>query len=130
MAPLRQVRALFDEKTITVYQAYGARVARPAVAAGSFVPPFRMERMTWIKPSFCWMMYRCGWATKAGQEHVLAIRITRAGFEWALAHSCLSHPLNPPYDNHEEWEARKQTSPVRVQWDPERDSDWSNGGAR
>jgi hypothetical protein len=38
--------------------------------------------MTWIKPSFLWMMYRCGWATKPGQERVLAIQITREGFEW------------------------------------------------
>ena len=46
--------------------------------------------MTWIKPSFLWMMYRCGWATKPGQERVLAITIRRAGFEWALAHAALS----------------------------------------
>jgi hypothetical protein len=45
----------------------------------------------WIKPSFLWMMYRCGWATKPLQERVLAVEITRTGFEWALAHSCLSH---------------------------------------
>jgi len=40
--------------------------------------------MTWIKPSFLWMMYRSGWATKPGQEHILATQITRDGFEWAL----------------------------------------------
>ncbi len=81
-----------------------------------------MGRMTWIKPSFCWMMYRCGWTTKPGQERVLAIRVTRAGFEWALAHSCLSHYQNPPHGSREEWEARRSASPVRVQWDPERDT--------
>jgi uncharacterized protein DUF4291 len=27
--------------------------------------------VTWIKPSFLWMMYRCGWGKKAGQETVL-----------------------------------------------------------
>jgi Domain of unknown function (DUF4291) len=61
------------------------------MAAGRFVPPFKRDRMTWIKPSFLWMMYRCDWATKPGQERVLAVKITRAGFEWALAHACLSH---------------------------------------
>ena len=40
--------------------------------------------MTWIKPSFLWMMYRCGWGLKEGQETVLAVEITREGFEWAL----------------------------------------------
>ena len=89
--PVRQVRALHDEETLVVYQAYSPAIAEPALAAGTFVAPFKRERMTWIKPSFLWMMYRCGWATKPDQERVLAITITRAGFEWALAHSSLSH---------------------------------------
>ncbi|MGQ4428813.1 DUF4291 family protein, partial [Streptomyces violaceoruber] len=42
--------------------------------------------LTWVKPSFLWMMYRCGWAAKAGQETVLAVEIGREGFEWALRH--------------------------------------------
>ncbi|GAA1710940.1 hypothetical protein GCM10009745_68730 [Kribbella yunnanensis] len=47
--------------------------------------------MTWIKPSFLWMMYRCGWASKAGQARGLAIWMSRTGFEEALGESCLSH---------------------------------------
>lgn len=74
--PYRQVRATWTEATITVYQAYPAEIAGPAVAAGRFVPPFKRERMTWIKPSFRWMMYRSGWATKPGQERVLNARWT------------------------------------------------------
>ena len=101
------MRALHDEETLVVYQAYSPAIAEPALAAGTFVAPFKRERMTWIKPSFLWMMYRCGWATKPDQERVLAITITRAGFEWALAHSSLSHE-------------REHKAPVRVQWDPER----------
>ena len=53
----RQIRAIFDEDTITVYQAYSKKIALPAVKNQKFVPPFKMERMTWIKPSFLWMMY-------------------------------------------------------------------------
>ncbi|QDY09369.1 DUF4291 domain-containing protein [Micromonospora sp. HM134] len=82
--PERQIRARHSATTVTVYQAYPPDIAVPAVAAGRFVAPFKRERMTWIKPSFLWMMYRCGWATKPGQERVLSIEITRAGFEWAL----------------------------------------------
>lgn len=91
MAPARQVRAQLDAESIVVYQAYGDAIADAAPAAGTFVPPFSMDRMSWIKPSFLWMMYRCGWATKPGQERVLAIRMSRAGFEDALSESCLSH---------------------------------------
>lgn len=76
--------------------------------------------MTWIKPSFLWMMYRAGWGYKdEGQKRILAIDITREGFEWALAHSCPSHP--EPGMSHEEWDQLKSRSPVRIQWDPERD---------
>jgi hypothetical protein len=114
------VRARFTERTVTVYQAYPPEIAEPALAAGTFVPPFKLDRMTWIKPSFLWMMYRSGWATKAGQEQVLAVTVTRAGFEWALGHSCLSHYQPGSYTSEQQWAERKLTSPVRVQWDPER----------
>ena len=119
--PFRQVRAVYDEDTITVYQAYSPAIASAAVAAGGFVPPFRRERMTWIKPSFLWMMYRCGWATKPGQERVLAIRMLRSGFEEALSMASLSHFDREVYADHEAWQQRKAAIPVRVQWDPERD---------
>jgi hypothetical protein len=66
------------------------------------------------------MMYRSGWATKPGQERVLAIQITRDGFEWALANAALSHYEPGTYDNQQQWAERKQASPVRVQWDPDR----------
>ncbi len=118
--PTRQVRAAFDARTITVYQAYSPAIAEPAIATGRFVPPFKLDRMTWIKPSFLWMMYRCGWATKPGQERVLAIQITRDGFEWALSNSSLSHHDPALYASEAEWAHRKSTTPVRLQWDPER----------
>lgn len=119
--PTRQIRAFYDEKTIRVYQAYSDAIADSALKHQTFVaPPFKMERMTWIKPSFLWMMYRAGWGYKdEGQKRILAIDITREGFEWALAHSCPSHP--EPGMSTEEWEQLKSRSPVRIQWDPERD---------
>lgn len=119
--PFRQIRAVYDETTITVYQAYSPQIALPAVAAQKFVPPFRPGRMTWIKPSFLWMMYRCGWATKPAQERVLAIKLSRSGFEEALSMACLSNFEAETYASHEQWAQRKAVTPVRVQWDPERD---------
>lgn len=119
--PQRQIRALYDADTIRVYQAYSDSIADAALAHGTFVsPPFKMERMTWIKPSFLWMMYRAGWGYKdAGQARILAIDISREGFEWALAHGCLSHADESM--SKEEWLTLKDQSPVRIQWDPERD---------
>jgi hypothetical protein len=121
--PLRQIRALYNDRTIRVYQAYSNAIADSALQHGTFVsPPFKMERMTWIKPSFLWMMYRSGWSKKdSGQNRILAIDITREGFEWALEHSCLSHFEKGTYATKEEWQTAKNNSPVRIQWDPERD---------
>ncbi|MFJ2557704.1 MULTISPECIES: DUF4291 domain-containing protein [unclassified Streptomyces] len=116
-----KIRAAFTDGTITVYQAYPARIADPAVAAGIFVDPFRRARMTWIKPSFLWMMYRSGWATKPDQERILSIQITREGFEWALSRACLSHFDRTRFRDKAEWRAELESSPVRVQWDPDRD---------
>ncbi|WP_043541905.1 DUF4291 domain-containing protein [Salinispora pacifica] len=118
--PARQVRARYSTDTITVYQAYPPQIALPAVATGRFMAPFKRERMTWIKPSFLWMMYRCGWATKPGQERVLSIDITRDGFEWALARACLSHYDRDVHRDKATCSRQLKTSPVRVQWDPER----------
>jgi hypothetical protein len=78
--------------------------------------------MTWIKPSFLWMMYRSGWGTKPGQTRVLAIDMTREGFEWALEHACLSHYEPGTYASKASWEALKAEASVRIQWDPERDA--------
>jgi hypothetical protein len=120
VAAFREVRALFSEESIVVYQAYPAPIADAALAAKTFVAPFKRARMTWIKPSFLWMMYRSGWGTKEGQDRVLAIEMTREGFEWALSHASLSHYDGRVHASIPEWEAEKRESPVRVQWDPER----------
>jgi Domain of unknown function (DUF4291) len=77
--------------------------------------------MTWIKPSFNWMMYRSGFATKAGQEVILGIDITREGFEWALRHAVLSSFTVVRHSTFDDWRKLLATRPARIQWDPERD---------
>jgi hypothetical protein len=108
MTALRQVRADFDASTIVVYQAYSPVIADAAVAAGPLVAPFSFTRMTWIKPSLLWLMHRSNWGRKAGQERILAVRISRAGWERALSEAVLTS--DPALGR-----AR-----VQVQWDPER----------
>ncbi|WP_010604471.1 DUF4291 domain-containing protein [Pseudoalteromonas maricaloris] len=122
--PIRQIRAVYDDNTIRVYQAYNNAIADSALANGTFVsPPFKMERMTWIKPSFLWMMYRSGWGKKDnGQNRILALDVSREGFEWALNNSLLSHQAKE-FKDKEAWLKIKKATPVRIQWDPERDLD-------
>lgn len=119
----REVRAYFNDSFIRVYQAYNDQIANAALEQGTFVsPPFSMTRMTWIKPSFLWMMYRAGWGFKDGnQKRILAIDLTHQGFQWALSNSCPSSFKPKLFRAKEEWEALKSVSPVRIQWDPERD---------
>ena len=114
------IRAAFTGRTVRVYQAYRPEIALPALNAGRFIPPFSMERMTWIKPSFNWMMYRSGFATKPGQEVVLGIDITREGFDWALENAVLSKFLPAIHSTHQHWQELLAVKPVRIQWDPER----------
>ncbi|MFG3018409.1 DUF4291 domain-containing protein [Streptomyces sp. NPDC048254] len=77
--------------------------------------------LIWIKPSFLWMMYRCGWGGKAGQETVLAVEISRDGFEWALRYACLSGYAAGVHPGRAAWQRQLKRAPARVQWDPERD---------
>lgn len=113
--------AAYDEERIRVYQAYPEAIAEAALRAGRFVAPFKRERMTWIKPSFLWMMYRSGWGMKPGQERVLAVDITRDGFEWALSRAALTHYSPALHADHEAWQEQLHGAPNRVQWDPDRD---------
>ncbi|MEU5895473.1 DUF4291 domain-containing protein [Streptomyces venezuelae] len=116
-----RIRALHTDTTITVYQAYAPELGVPAARTGRFPAAWKRDRMTWIKPSFLWMMYRCGWATKEGQQTVLALEITREGFDWALRHACLSHYVRGLHADRDTWKRALRRSPARVQWDPERD---------
>ena len=54
----KNIYAVFDNKTIRVYQAYNNEIADEALKLGKFGSKFSLNRMTWIKPSFLWMMYR------------------------------------------------------------------------
>jgi hypothetical protein len=119
--PQREIRAVYGASTITVYQAYSPELGLPAVREGRFPAAWKRNRMTWIKPSFLWMMYRCGWGTKPGQETVLAVEIARDGFEWALRNACLSGYVRGLHRDRGTWQRRMKRSPARVQWDPERD---------
>ncbi|MEU7701375.1 DUF4291 domain-containing protein [Streptomyces sp. NPDC039028] len=110
MTPRYQIRADYDARTLVVYQAYAPAIADAALRAGRFVAPFSFQRMTWIKPSFSWLMHRSNWARKPGQERVLAVRITREGWEEALSRAVLT-TADP---------AAVARAAVHVQWDPER----------
>jgi hypothetical protein len=116
----REIRACYDRDSITVYQAYAREIGGPAAENGTFVPPFSRRRMTWIKPSFLWMMARSDWARRPNQEMVLAVRISRQGWEEALSLAVPTDPDRRVFRDSAEWRRRFADAAVHVQWDPER----------
>jgi hypothetical protein len=115
----RQIRAIHNDESVIVYQAYNHRIGEAAAEANSFRRPLELglwspTRMTWIKPSAVWMAYRCGWTTMKdkNQECVLALRLSRGGFESLLMEAQLSDHSGA---------SNCKESPVVVQWDPERE---------
>ncbi len=66
------------------------------------------------------MMYRSHWAERAGQDHVLALWITRGDFLTLLADAVASSFDPRTFISHEAWTRALRKSDVRVQWDPDR----------
>jgi hypothetical protein len=102
--PDRQVRAAQTQTTVRVYQACSPAVADSALEKQTFVAPFERDGTTWLVPSFRWAAYGSGYGSKPGRERILAVDITRNGFEEAIARATGG-------------------GPVLVRWDAERDLD-------
>jgi hypothetical protein len=115
----RHILAQFDDESFIVYQAYRPAIGHFAARHGFFGGEFSLSRMSWIKPNFLWMMYRCGWASKEGQEVVLAIRVVRTAFDLILRRAVHSTFLPEVYESQEAWKIAVAGSDVRIQWDPD-----------
>ncbi|KAF2068369.1 hypothetical protein CYY_010306 [Polysphondylium violaceum] len=109
------IKAVYDEQVVRVYQAYNPRIAQDAVKNQRFTEEsgWTYERTTWIKPSFCWVLYRSGYASKHNQERILAIDIKREAFEWIL-----ENHINADEKGKSAIPSEKKR--IVVQWDPER----------
>ena len=117
----RHLLAQYDDDSILVYQAYRPAIAAYAVKHQRFGGEFSFNRMSWIKPNFLWMMFRAGWATKEGQERILAVSIRRTFFERVLERAVASSLAASGYSAEADWKRAIETSDVRLQWDPDHD---------
>ena len=116
----RYILAHHDETTVVVYQAYKPSIARYVLEHGRFGGlDFSFARMSWIKPNFLWMMYRCGWGLKEGQEMTLGLRVHRAFFD-ALLERAVPSTFDPStFATREDWQQAIEKSDIRLQWDPD-----------
>ena len=117
----RQILAAYDSEGVFVYQAFKHCIAEEALRKGTFGKGFNLERMTWIKPSFGWMLYRSGYATKHRQESILKIKLTHEGFEEILKQAIPTSFDRDIFESEREWKRSLDNSEVRYQWDPDRD---------
>jgi hypothetical protein len=67
------------------------------------------------------MMYRSGWAQKADQERVLAVRLSRRLFDDLLQWAVPSSYDARRFATHDAWQEAVRSSDVRLQWDPDHD---------
>ena len=102
-----------------MYQAYRPAIGNFAATHGYFGGDFSLNRMSWIKPNFLWMMYRSGWGQKDGQEVVLAVKIKREAFDTILANAVRSSYNSNLYPSEKDWKRAVINSNVRLQWDPD-----------
>jgi len=116
----RHILAHFNEYSIFVYQAYRPSIGRYVIEHGYFGgPDFSFSRMSWIKTNFLWMMYRSGWGTKADQETILALRLSRSFFD-SILESAVPSTYDPElFSSHAAWKDAVEASDVRLQWDPD-----------
>lgn len=121
----KNVQIILGQQTdefIVVYQAYNKQIAEYATSnqklGGNH---FSYNRMSWIKPNFLWMMYRCGWAEKENQENVIAIWIKKSDFETILDNAVYSSFQENIYQSREQWQSELEQKEVRLQWDPDHD---------
>lgn len=117
----RQVLAAYDQEGVYVYQAFKDAIVDAALTSGTFGTGFNMERMTWIKPSFGWMLYRSGYATKRRQTRILRIKITHEGWHTILRDAVPTSFAPQRFMDQAAWRRALRASEARYQWDPERD---------
>lgn len=115
------IMAQYDDEKVIVYQAYRPAIGHFAAENQFFGGPFSLERMTWIKPNFLWMMYRSGWGTKEGQEVTLAIHLKKDAFLRYLKQTVWSSYNANQYESREAWQEAVKSSNIRLQWDPDHD---------
>lgn len=70
-------------------------------------PDFNASRMTWIKPSFAWVLYRSGYGHKHNQNRILKLKLSHDAMALILEQCECKHGGGGSYG--------------RVQWDPARD---------
>jgi hypothetical protein len=115
----RHILAQYDDDSLIVYQAYRPAIGDFAVNNNYLGGEFRLDRTSWIKTNFLWMMYRSSWGTKTGQEVILAVRIKMSFFLRVLSLTVETSFVPELFASRELWREALTLSNVKLQWDPD-----------
>ena len=118
----KQIIGNKEEDNIIVYQAYNAEIVSYAIKHQKFGGnAYSFNRMSWIKPSFLWMMYRAGWGSKENQQNILAKTLPITHFKKTiLKQATITSYDKTLFSSEEQWKSGLNTE-VRLQWDPDHD---------
>merc|ERR1712137_1314942 len=106
-ADVNVFRGEWDEEGVFFYQAFKDEIANWALKHQRYGgDEFCPLRMTWIKPSFAWMLYRSGYGHKHHQNRVLKVKVPHGAVAELLGQCKCKHGGHG--------------SLGRVQWDPAR----------
>jgi hypothetical protein len=117
----RAIIAEYDEEGLFVYQAFKPATVDEALRLGTFGKGFSFERLTWIKPSFGWMLHRSRYATAHRQERILKIKLPHEAFLTILRQAVPTSHDPRVHPTESGWRAALAKTEVRYQWDPDRD---------
>jgi hypothetical protein len=116
----RELIADYDQSGLFVYQAFKPDTVAEAARQNRFGRGFTFDRLTWIKPSFGWVLHRSEYARKHRMEAIARIKISHAGFLEILG-GAVSTSFEGPFAGEAEWRLALSRSLVRYQWDPDYD---------
>lgn len=109
-------RGEWDDEGVFFYQAFNDDIADWALQHQCFGgPKFKPARMTWIKPSFAWVLYRSGYGRKHNQNRILKVKVPHTSVADLLSRC--------------QCKEGGGGSNGRVQWDPGRDLESWDGRA-
>jgi hypothetical protein len=124
------LRAHFDDTTVTVLQSHAVELAEQVVAAGRFnVPGWHPGRTTRFRLSLGSALLRSERGMKPGRERLLAVKLSRSGFDELLNMAVLDDYVPALYPSRHAFRLATRFAQVLVSWHDDVDADGVELGA-
>lgn len=119
----RPLLATWDETSVVVWQAHRPEVADELLARGRpGGTSWRTDRVTRMRTSLPSLLGRCDWCRRPGRERLLALRLSRDGFD-AMLRQAVHGEFEPAnYATRGAWQLATRYGAVTLTWHPDRDA--------